>query len=326
MKIGLIGAGRLGLCLALLMEEAGYDVIASDVRADYITSLNQKVIDTTEPEVKELLKNSRNIYFTNSNLEVIHEADIIFILVRTPSLENGRYDVSDVDDVISDVLKYDWTNSNCQHKSIVIGCTTNPGDCDFFEDRLSETGFDLYYNPEFIAQGSIVNDLRRSDMVLIGGSGRHSKEIELIYGRIQRGYKIPSIHFMSTKAAEITKIAVNCFLTTKISYANMLGQVLSMSGLGDEINGVLKAIGSDDRIGNKYLKFGFGFGGPCFPRDNRAFAAYATDVGVKFNIGDTTDNFNQELPKKLGEEFSPNPFISNPKYSFKYVKIQPVPR
>tara|TARA_B000000609_G_scaffold72226_1_gene54116 strand:- start:292 stop:834 length:543 start_codon:yes stop_codon:yes gene_type:complete len=99
---------------------------------------------------------------------------------------------------------------------------------------------------------------------------------------------------MSTKAAEITKIAVNCFLTTKISYANMLGQVLSMSGLGDEINGVLKAIGSDDRIGNKYLKFGFGFGGPCFPRDNRAFAAYATDVGVKFNIGDTIDNFNQE--------------------------------
>ena len=125
-------------------------------------------------------------------------------------------------------------------------------------------------------------------------TGKHSREIQLIYGQIQRGYKVPSIHFMSTKAAEITKIAVNRFLTTKISYANMLGQVLSMSGLGDEINGVLKAIGSDDRIGNKYLKFGLGFGGPCFPRDNRAFAAYATDVGVKFNIGDTTDNFNQE--------------------------------
>ena len=75
MKIGLIGAGRLGLCLALLMEEAGYDVIASDIRVDYIDSLNRKVIDTTEPEVKELLKNSRNIYFTNSNLEVIDEAD-----------------------------------------------------------------------------------------------------------------------------------------------------------------------------------------------------------------------------------------------------------
>ena len=121
MKIGLIGAGRLGLCLALLMEEAGYDVIASDVRTDYIASLNQKVIDTTEPEVKDLLRYSKNIYFTTDNQEVIHEADIIFTLVRTPSLENGRYDVSDVDDVISDVLKYAWTNPKCQHKSIVIG-------------------------------------------------------------------------------------------------------------------------------------------------------------------------------------------------------------
>ena len=77
MKIGLIGAGRLGLCLALLMEEAGYDVIASDVREDYIASLNQKVIDTTEPEVKDLLRYSKNIYFTTDNQEVIHEADII---------------------------------------------------------------------------------------------------------------------------------------------------------------------------------------------------------------------------------------------------------
>ena len=76
MKIGLIGAGRLGLCLALLMEEAGYDVIASDIRIDYINSLNRKFIDTTEPEVKNLLNASKNIYFTNSNLEVIDEADI----------------------------------------------------------------------------------------------------------------------------------------------------------------------------------------------------------------------------------------------------------
>ena len=88
MKIGLIGAGRLGLCLALLMEEAGYDVIASDIRIDYINSLNRKFIDTTEPEVKNLLNASKNIYFTNSNLEVIDEADIIFTLVRTPSLES----------------------------------------------------------------------------------------------------------------------------------------------------------------------------------------------------------------------------------------------
>ena len=98
---------------------------------------------------------------------------------------------------------------------------------------------------------------------------------------------------MSTTAAEICKIAINCYLTTKISYANQIGQVMSFAGLGHEIGTALTAIGSDARIGNKYLKFGFGFGGPCFPRDNRAFAAYAKSVGVEHNIGETTDNFNE---------------------------------
>ena len=108
---------------------------------------------------------------------------------------------------------------------------------------------------------------------------------------------------MSAKAAEITKIAVNCFLTTKISYANMLGQVLYKSGLEDEIVDVLRAIGSDSRIGNKYLNFGFGFGGPCFPRDNRAFGKYAEKVGIKHNFGYTTDNFNNEHAKFIKDYF-----------------------
>ena len=135
---------------------------------------------------------------------------------------------------------------------------------------------------------------------------------------IQNGYRSPTVHFMSTKAAELTKIAVNCFLTTKISYANMIGQVLSLSGMSDEIDTVLNAIGSDARIGKKYLGFGFGFGGPCFPRDNRAFAAYAQQIGVEYNIGTTTDNFND-----AHTEFLKNYVIkNNPKklpYCFKYL-------
>ena len=159
----------------------------------------------------------------------------------------------------------------------------------------------MFYNPEFIAQGTIVKDLINADMVLIGGEGKHRDELAKIYHGIQD--KKPSIHFMSTKAAEITKIAVNCFLTTKISYANMLGQVLSKSGLEDEIEQVLESIGSDSRVGNKYLKFGFGFGGPCFPRDNRAFAKYAEKVGLEHNFGYTTDNFNNEHAKFIKEYF-----------------------
>ena len=319
MKIGLIGAGRLGICLALLMAEAGYEVLASDVREDYVHSLRNKAIRTTEPAVQELLERSHNIDFTTSNERVIKECEIIFTLVATPSLEDGSYDVSAVDDVVSDIQKYGWNNmDSLVGKSLVVGCTTNPGDCDVFQDKLSEVGMDVYYNPEFIAQGSIVCDLRFADMVLVGGEGHHRSELERIYEGIQNGYRSPTVHFMSAKAAELTKIAVNCFLTTKISYANMIGQVLSLSGLSDEIDTVLNAIGSDARIGKKYLGFGFGFGGPCFPRDNRAFAAYAQQIGVEHNIGTTTDNFND-----AHTEFLKNYVIkNNPKklpYCFKYL-------
>ena len=319
MKIGLIGAGRLGICLALLIEKAGYEVIASDTRSDYIRNLQLKKYGGSEPNVSDLLFTANNISFTVINERVIDECDVIFTLVATPSLEDGSYDVSAVDDVVSDFQKYGWNNmDSLVGKSLVVGCTTNPGDCDVFQDKLSEVGMDVYYNPEFIAQGSIVCDLRFADMVLVGGEGHHRSELERIYEGIQNGYRSPTVHFMSAKAAELTKIAVNCFLTTKISYANMIGQVLSLSGMSDEIDTVLNAIGSDARIGKKYLGFGFGFGGPCFPRDNRAFAAYAQQIGVEHNIGTTTDNFND-----AHTEFLKNYVIkNNPKklpYCFKYL-------
>ena len=321
MKIGLIGAGRLGLCLALLMDKAGYSVIASDVREDYIDGLQQGEVTTTEPLVGQYLESARRIEFTTDNLRVIEESDIIFTLVLTPSLENGSYDVSNVDDVVSDIIKYGW-NKDLSNKSLVIGCTTNPSDCDFFQDRLKETGISVFYNPEFIAQGSIIKDLQNADMVLLGGDGKHKGNLVNIYKKIQHGYKEPSIHFMSTKAAEITKIAVNCFLTTKISYANMIGQVLAQSNLYDEIETVLSSIGSDSRIGHKYMNFGFGFGGPCFPRDNRAFASYAQKVGVEHNIGTTTDNFNKAHLLFLKDYFVDDNSDNLP-FCFDYIAYKP---
>ena len=303
MKIGLIGAGRLGICLALLIEKVGYSVIASDVREDYIKDLRQGVIGTTEPDVHDLLWSSKNIEFTTDNDKVILESDIIFTLVATPSLDDGSYDVSNVDDVVSDFQRLGWkTKDSLIGKSLVVGCTTNPGDCDIFQEKLSEVGVDVFYNPEFIAQGSIVQDLKNADMVLLGGYGHHVPELEKIYYGIQEPKK-PYIHSMSTRAAELTKIATNCFLTMKISYANQVGQVMIKDGLEDEVDIVLNAIGSDSRIGTKYLGFGFGFGGPCFPRDNRAFAAYAQSVGVQSAIGETTDNFNNEHSDFLRDYF-----------------------
>ena len=320
MKIGLIGAGRLGICLALLIEQEGYHVIASDMREDYIKDLQNKKINTTEPQVEEILEHSINLEFTTDNRKVIRESDIIFTLVQTPSLEDGSYDVSAVWEVVEDIKKEMGGIANYP-KSFVVGCTTNPGDCDQFKDALPES-VDVYYNPEFIAQGSIIDDLRHADMVLLGGQGKHSKELEHLYYRIQNGFKAANVHTMSTRAAELTKIAVNCYLTTKISYANMLGQVLSKSNLDGEIDTVLNAIGSDSRIGNKYMRFGFGFGGPCFPRDNRAFASYATQVGVEHNIGTTTDNFNDAHAAFL-KEWAIKKNIKDLPFLFDYVSYKP---
>ena len=310
MKIGLIGAGRLGLCLALLIEDAGYDVIASDIRPDYVKDLNEKKYDGSEPDINYYLEKANKIQFTTDNTRVITECDIIFTLVATPSLEDGSYDVSSVWEVVKD-FKTVAKETEVFNKSLVVGCTTNPGDCDEIQDYLSVDpdtfGVNVFYNPEFIAQGTIIKDLQNADTVLICGDKfitehNHVTILKKIYKHIQSGNC--SVHYMSTKAGEIVKIAINTFLTTKISYANTIGQVLALSKLDDEIDSVLEAIGNDSRIGTKYLKFGFGFGGPCFPRDNRAFASYANRVGVEFNIGQTTDDFNEEHLKFLFSYFT----------------------
>ena len=314
MKIGLIGAGRLGICLALLIEQAGYDVIASDVRESYVDELQNKRIITNEPDVQSYLEKSTRIQFTTDNSRVIKESDIIFTLVQTPSLEDGSYDVSAVWKVVEDFQQIDGMLNG---KSLVVGCTTNPGDCEQFQKRLEIGGVGVYYNPEFIAQGSIIKDLQNADMVLIGGYGHHIPVLEKIYYGIQ-GEPYPYIHNMSTKAAELTKIAVNCFLTTKVSYANQVGQVMIKDGMESEVDIVLNAIGSDSRIGTKYLGFGFGFGGPCFPRDNRAFAAYAQAVGVNHAIGETTDNFNNEHSNFL-RDYYVNKNLEELPFCFKYL-------
>ena len=289
MKIGVIGAGRLGICFALLCEQAGYDVLVSDVREDYVKNLRNKFISTNEPEVSKLLSTSPRLSATSSNNKVIRECDIIYTLVATPSKRDGSYDVSAVWDVVQDIKKV----KKVQGKAFVVGCTTNPGDCEQFQNELDKFGVDVFYNPEFIAQGSIIKDLRRADMVLIGGKRNETyDQLCEIYNRIQE--TPPKISIMSTNAAELVKLAVNCFLTTKISYANMVGQVMALSGMEDEIPTVLGAIGDDSRVGRKYLNFGFGFGGPCLPRDNRAFASHAKKLGLDYNLGDTTDNFNNE--------------------------------
>jgi len=300
MKIGIIGAGRLGICFALLCEEAGYDVVVSDIREDYVNSLNNREIITNEPEVSNLLKTAKNFRATTDNKELINECDLIYTLVATPSLPDGSYNVSSVWDVVK------CFEGVTKKKYFVVGCTTNPGDCDSFKKQLPNN-IKIFYNPEFIAQGSIIKDLRTADMVLLGNDVFDEsvdtviEDIKKLYQKIQTTRAV--VCTMSNTAAEVTKIAVNCFLTTKISYANMLGDVLRQAGCGDEISSVLGAVGMDSRVGKKYLGYGFGYGGPCLPRDNRAFAAFAKQVGLDYNLGFVTDEINNQHAKYICDYF-----------------------
>ena len=296
-RIGVIGAGRLGICFALLVDRAGYDVVVSDVRESYVKNLNDKHISTNEPLVNELLKES-NIKATTSNRDVITSSDIVYTFVATPSTSDGNYDVSAIDSVVKDFEGFSG-------KKFVVGCTTNPGDCEKFKKALPN--IKVFYNPEFIAQGNIINGLLYADMVLVGGE--YDQDITNLYYAIQGPKMEPQMNFMSLTAAELTKMALNCYLTMKISYANQVGEVLSRFGLGEEIDTVLDAIGADSRVGSKYLGYGFGFGGPCLPRDNRAFAHAAERVGLKNNIGLTMDAFNDEHSDFLADylcEKNPN--------------------
>ena len=322
MKIGVIGAGRLGICFALLCEQAGYDVLVSDIRSDYVADLNRKKIKTNEPEVEYLLGQSKNLRATHDNREVIRECDLIYTLVPTPSLEDGSYDVSAVWQVVENI-KEEMTSVANDVKNFVVGCTTNPGDCDEFKKELPDS-VNVFYNPEFIAQGSIIHDLQHADMVLLGHSHRSDldhviNDIQSLYKKIQVTRAI--VCSMSLKAAEITKIAVNCFLTTKISYANMLGDTLHRAGCGSEVVGVLDAIGADQRIGRKYLKWGVGYGGPCLPRDNRAFAAFAEKLGMKYNLGFVSDGVNQEHGEYLVQYWEEMNSDTRPFY-FDYVSYK----
>ena len=315
-NIGVIGVGRIGLCYALLLDQTGYQVYAYDINTAHIENLKQGVVDINEPDVYNLLENN-HIVFTNNAQKIFQNCEIIYIMVPTPSNADGSYDISKVQSIIKQICE---CNLDIKEKIIVVGSTVNPGDCKILEKQLQAYHACLLYNPVFTAQGSIIKDLQQAEMVLIGGeSNKVIKKYQQIYFDIQTIK--PNIHVLSLTAAEIAKIAVNCYLTTKISFANILGEILIMSKLDNEVDLTLDMIGSDTRIGKKFFKYGLGYGGPCLPRDNRALSHYASKVGIKFALGDTVDQFNQQHTLFLADFFAKKN-VENLPFYFKTVSYK----
>lgn len=297
-NISIIGVGKLGLCLALNLEKKGHNIIGVDIFESYIQSLNDKTFTTSEPSVNEYLAESK-ISFT-TDLKQALQNDILFVVVRTPSTPEWKYDHTDIEDIANKLISF---GKQPTRKDLIINCTTFPGYCDTLQEKLKEHNYYISYNPEFIAQGTIIKDQVMCDNVLIGEADEYAGElITDIYKSMVESN--PIYNRMSRTEAELTKLAVNCFLTTKISYANMVGDIANR--LECDADRVLKAIGTDSRIGNKYLKPGFGFGGPCFPRDNRALAKCGEEVGIDAVISRATDEMNEKHLQYQIEDFVKN--------------------
>lgn len=286
-KISIIGVGKLGLALGLNLEKKGFEVLGIDLNSDYIDNLNNKSFFSSEPFIMDFLKSSKNISFS-TDIEKSLENDVIFVVVKTPSTFDWKYDHSQIDDVVDKLISLGRQE---RRKDLIINSTTFPGYCDSVQKKLNDLNYFVSYNPEFIAQGSIIQDQLNCDSVLIGQSDNYSGNlIEYIYTKMCNSN--PKINKMSRTESEITKLSVNCFLTTKISFANMIGDIAERMNCNP--SKILSAVGSDSRIGEKYLKYGFGFGGPCFPRDNRALSKFAEEVGIDAIISKATDEMNKK--------------------------------
>ena len=286
-NISVLGIGKLGLGLALLIEKAGYNVLGIDINEEYVKQINNKTFKTKEPEYENLLQNSKNFKASLDLNEGLEYSDIIFIMVQTPNSGNNKfYDHSIVSNLLQKI-----NEKKVENKHIIIGCTLMPKYIDevgsFLISNCKNTT--LSYNPEFIAQGEIIKGFLNPDMILIGTHSQELGEIlREIYSKIVKTN--PKYCIISPLEAEITKITINGFITTKLSFANMISDVCD--SIGADKYRVLDSIGSDSRIGNKYFRPGYSFGGPCFPRDTRALALFVDQNNINNELLLSTTKYN----------------------------------
>lgn len=312
-KITVIGIGKLGLPFALLCERGGYSVLGCDKRKDYVVELKSGEFKSSEPKVEELLQSSENFEVTTDISKAIAFSDILFIFVPTPSLNGGEYDHQYVDEVVIGLEKHD---GNIAGKTLVINCTVMPKYCKSIQDKLSKYEVNVIYNPEFIQQGDVVNGLEKADFVLMGcDKTLDITDLVEVYKAIM---KVPvNIRALSLTGAEIAKIGLNCFLTLKIAYANIIGEIAINSGEEENVSEILAAIGSDSRIGGKFLGYGFPASGICLPRDARALRQYMLTVGIEKYFISALINENDRHLQYLKDYFiqnnpdKENPFIFN---------------
>jgi len=261
-RIGVIGLGKVGICMASVFSER-YKTVGLDTDRKRLNEIRSKKV--------KIERGVKLGFPVTTSYNTIKKADIIFIIVPTPSLPNGNFSDRHIAEVLNNLNNY---------KGIIVLCSTvSPFTCKKYP-RID------IYNPAFIALGNVVDSFKKPDYVLIGCDTDKGKILEEVY----RNLGIGTFRHTTRLEAEIIKLATNCCVTTKITMANVIAEVCD--DLKVDIDKILEAVGTDSRIGNKFFRSGLPYGGPCFPRDNRAFVAFSDKTNKPCELFLTVDQVN----------------------------------
>ncbi|MBN1439003.1 MAG: UDP-glucose/GDP-mannose dehydrogenase family protein [Anaerolineales bacterium] len=305
-KVAVIGLGKLGSPMAAAVAARGVAVVGADLDSTKVEKINRGEPPVNETDLAEYLRRGKERLSATTDLEAAAaESEIVFIIVPTPSEPKGGFSIRHVLSACESIgggLK-----KREDFPVVVVTATVMPGstggpirEClEKHSGRKAGKDFGLCYSPEFIALGSVIRDFLNPDFILCGESDPRSGEIlDAFYQKVcENG---PHVAHMNFANAELSKLAVNTYVTTKITYANMLARICERLPGGD-VDTVTAAIARDTRIGIKYLKGANGYGGPCFPRDNKAMAALARGLGLQAALAETTDAQNRAEVRRLAD-------------------------
>lgn len=297
-RVSVIGLGKLGLPISACLAARGFNVWGVDTDARKVESVQQRQAVLYEPGLEAMLRNCGPRLNATTDLALaVRETDLSMLIVPTPSEADGSFSLRYILPACR-AIGQAIRNKTTYHL-VVITSTVMPGATGgvIRENIEGASGmacgerWGLCYSPEFVALGSVIKDFLNPDFILIGQyDARSGDGLEAIYRKLH-GNAVPASR-LSLVNAELAKIAVNTFITTKITFANMLAGICQNLP-GGNVDEVTQAIGLDSRIGHKYLKGAIGYGGPCFPRDNRAMAALAHEVQASAALAESVDRENR---------------------------------
>jgi UDPglucose 6-dehydrogenase len=296
MRIIVVGSGYVGLVTGACFAESGVNVTCVDVDADKIRQLKEGEIPIYEPGLGAMVKSNiekKRLYFSTDINEYLDKSEVIFIAVGTPPGEDGSADLKHVLSVASDIGKA------ITHYIVVVTKSTVPvGTSEKIRNTIQaeldkrqvSVSFDMASNPEFLKEGAAIDDFLKPERIVIGIDNDKTKDI---MNRLYLPFVLNNhpILFMDIKSAEITKYAANAMLATRISFINEIANLCDI--LGADINNVRKGIGSDSRIGSKFIYPGTGYGGSCFPKDVKALLKTAGDNGYELNVIKAVEKANE---------------------------------